>query len=124
MLEDYFSGYLSFKASATGEAWARERENKRRLLKHVFSKEMLRKASDEEFIKALTDGLSSLWAMAIWTKRERRISQIIERNGVKKLRDLFYDLIYGSAPLEERFDRFLANMGFGCSCCNRDTMLC
>ena len=110
LLKDYFSGYLSFKASATGEAWARERGYKRRLLSHAFSKKMLREVSDEEFIKALTDALSSLWAMAVWTKRERRINQIIERNGVKKLRDMFYDLIYGSAPLEERFDNFLANV--------------
>lgn len=110
LLRDYFSGYLSFKASATGEAWTREREEKRKLLSHAFSKKMLKEVSDEEFIKALTDALSSLWAMAIWTKRERRINQIVERNGVKKLRDMFHDLIYGSASLEERFDSFLANI--------------
>ena len=110
LLKNYLSGYLSFKASTTGEAWSRERENKRRLLSRAFSKEMLKEASDEEFIKTLTDALSSLWAMAVWTKRERRINQIIERNGVKKLRDMFYNLIYGSAPLEERFDSFLANI--------------
>ncbi len=71
---------------------------------------MLREASDEEFIKAVTDFYHPFWAMAVWTKRERRINQIIERNGVKKLRDMFYVLIYGSAPLEERFDSFLANV--------------
>lgn len=110
LLKNYFSGYSYFKASVTGEAWTREREDKRRLLLHVFSKEMLREVSDEDFIKALMNALSSLWAMALWTKRERRINQIIERNGIKKLRDMFYDLIYGSAPLEERFDSFLANI--------------
>ena len=60
---------------------------------------MLREASDEEFVKALMEVLSSLWAMAVWTKREQRINQIIGRNGVNKLRDLFYDLIYGDSPL-------------------------
>jgi len=110
LLRDYFSSYLYFKASERGRMWAKEREDKRRLLLHAFSEEMLRKASDKEFIEALKSALSSLWAMAIWTKREQRINQIIERNGVKKLRDMFYDLIYGSAPLEERFDNFLANV--------------
>ena len=110
ILRDYFSGYLSFKASETGKAWAKEREDKRRLLLRAFSKEMLKEASDEEFIKTLMKALSSLWAMAVWTKREQRISQIIERNGVDKLRALFYDLIYGDSPLEERFDSFLTNV--------------
>ena len=110
LLKDYFSSYLSFKVSETGKAWTKEREDKRRLLLQAFSKEMLKEASDEEFIETLMKALSSLWAMAVWTKREQRISQIIERNGVKKLRGLFYDLIYGDSPLEERFDGFLANI--------------
>lgn len=110
LVKEYFPDYLYFKASATGEAWAKEREDKRRLLLHVFSKEVLKEVSDEEFVKALTNALSSLWAMAVWIKRERRINQIIERNGVKKLRDMFYDLIYGTTSLEERFDNFLANV--------------
>ena len=32
LLKNYFSGYLSFKASETGKAWTKEREDKRRLL--------------------------------------------------------------------------------------------
>jgi len=75
--KDYFSDYLSFRASAMGEKWAREREDKRRLLSYSFSKEMLREVADEEFVKAFTDALSSLWAMAVWKKREQHINQII-----------------------------------------------
>lgn len=93
-----------------GEEWTREREAKKMIISHAFSKKMLREASDEEFIKAFTDALSSLWAMAVWTKREQRINQIIKRNGVKKLREMFYELIYGGAPLEERFDNFLTDV--------------
>ena len=110
MLKSYLSSFQSFKATDTGKAWTREREEKRQLLSYAFSKKMLREASDEEFIRALTDALKSLWAMGIWVKREQRINRIIERNGVGKLRDKFYELIYGSAPLEERFDSFLANV--------------
>jgi hypothetical protein len=110
LLENYFSRYLSFKSSETGKAWTKEREDKRRLLLRAFSEKMLKEDSDEEFIRALIEALSSLWAMAVWTKREQRINQIIERNGVKKLRDMFYELIYGEGPLEERFDNFLANV--------------
>ena len=110
LLKNYFFGYLSFKASETGKAFTKEREDKRRLLTQAFSKEMLKEASDEEFAQTLMKALSSLWAMAIWTKREQRINQIIERNGVKRLREMFYDLIYGSGSLEERFDKFRANV--------------
>ena len=110
LLRNYLDGYKSFKQSETGKAWSREREEKKRLFSHAFSKEMLREASDEEFIKALIKVLDSLWAMGIWVKREQRIKQIIERNGVKRLRDMFYELIYGDSPLEERFDNFLASI--------------
>ncbi|WP_131160830.1 hypothetical protein [Aeropyrum pernix] len=110
LLKNYFSGYLSFMASEIGKALTKEKEDKRRLLTQAFSKEMLKEASDEEFAQILVKALSSLWAMAIWTKREQRINQIIERNGVKRLRDMFYDLIYGSGSLEERFDKFRANV--------------
>ena len=110
LLRNYFSGYLSFRSSETGRAWAREREEKKRLLSHAFSEKMLKEASDEEFVNVLTNALSSLWAMAIWTRREERINTIISRNGVKKLRDMFYYLIYSDDPLEVRFDNFRKNV--------------
>jgi len=110
LLRDYYRGYASFKTSTTGIAWNKEREDKKKLLTQVFSKEMLRDANDEEFVTALTNALSSLWAMAVWTKREQRINQIIKRNGIKKLRDKFYDLIYGDSTLEKRFDDFLSSI--------------
>ncbi len=110
LLRNYFDSYKSFKQSEISRDWSREREEKKHLFSYAFSKKMLRKASDEEFIKALVDALDPLWAMAVWVKREQRIKQIIERNGVKRLRGMFYDLIYGNAPLEERFDNFLASI--------------
>ena len=110
LLEEYFSSYMAFRRSEKGRAWAEEREDKKRILSNTFSKEMLRKASDEEFVKALRIALSSLWAIAaVWTKVEHHVSQIIEKNGVDKLRALFYDLIYGERPLEDRLDNFLAS---------------
>ena len=71
LLKSYLSSFQSFKATDTGKAWTREREEKRQLLSYAFSKKMLREASDEEFIRALTDALKFLWAMGIWVKREQ-----------------------------------------------------
>jgi len=116
IIKEYISGYLTFKNGEVGKTWAKEREDKKRVFSHVFSKKMLKEASDEEFVEALREALLSLWAMHVWTKPEQRINQIIERNGIKKLRDMFYDLIYGNAPLEQRFKEFLDNVwGLGVS---------
>lgn len=109
-LKDYIPGYLSFRASKEGESWTSERERKRRLLQRTFSEEMLRKASDEEFAKKLAEALSSLWTLAMWRNLDQHINKIIEQNGVKKLREMFYALIYGNGPFEKRFDNFLDNV--------------
>lgn len=106
-LEDLFKGYREWRRSRQGLRWVREKNMKRVLFSHVFSKETLEKASDEEFQKALTAALMTLWSMDVWVYPEKRIQQIIMKNGVRNLRPLFKDLLYGRNPFEDRFTRFL-----------------
>ena len=106
----YYTEYKEFKNTDSGRSWSREREVKKKLLASTFSKQILKEASDKEFVNAFIKVLSNLWAMAVWTKREQRINKIIERNGTKKLREELYELIYGNTPFENRFDRFLSNI--------------
>ena len=48
----------------------------------------------------------NLWASGMWGNKDYRTNTILEENGIEKIRISLNDLLYGSDPLETRFDNF------------------
>lgn len=65
----------------------------------------------EESIKNLDEFkfgeiISKLWATQIWFNKDYIIKKIIEVNGITKLKDELYNLLYGNETINVRYDRF------------------
>ncbi len=115
-LANYLEGYKQFLKTSQGTKWEKERKEKIKIFQKVFSKEMLSQEQISDFEQGLRRVLKDLWAMAIWTNKDRRIEEIIEKNGIDLLRREFYELLYGQDALHVRFDRFLEKVwGLGVS---------
>ena len=67
-----------------------------------FTREVLLNMSEEQ----LYDYIAPLWAMAMWGNKHYQIDNIIEANGMDLLREQFANLIYGTSPIEKRWDEF------------------
>ncbi|RRD59926.1 hypothetical protein [Tannerella forsythia] len=67
-----------------------------------FTREVLLNMSEEQ----LYDYIAPLWAMAMWGNKHYQIDNIIEANGMDLLRKQFANLIYGTSPIEKRWDEF------------------
>lgn len=67
-----------------------------------FTREVLLNMSEEQ----LYDYIAPLWAMAMWGNKYYQIDNIIEANGMDLLRKQFANLIYGTSPIEKRWDEF------------------
>ena len=50
--------------------------------------------------------IENLWSFNMWGSKANRANQILENNGIEKIRRSLNDLLYGSKPLETRFDNF------------------
>ena len=58
--------------------------------------------------------ISKLWAMIIWGNKHYKIDEYISNNGFDNLKKSIAQLLYGSAPIEERWDIFNDKIkGFG-----------
>lgn len=67
-----------------------------------FTRKVLLNMSEEQ----LYDYIAPLWAMAMWGNKHYQIDNIIEANGMDLLRKQFSNLIYGTSPIEKRWDEF------------------
>lgn len=104
--------HVLFKACSEYQKWFstnkkqalleyREREELA-LQTRSFTKEVLLNMSEEQ----LYDYISPLWAMAMWGNKHYQVDNIIEANGMDLLRKQFANLIYGTSPIEKRWDEF------------------
>lgn len=67
-----------------------------------FTEGILLNMSEEQ----LYEYISPLWAMAMWGNKHYQIDNIIEANGMGLLRQQFANLIYGTSPIQKRWDEF------------------
>ena len=50
--------------------------------------------------------IENLWSFNMWGSKPKRARKILNDNGIENIRRSLNDLLYGSKPLEERFDDF------------------
>ena len=54
--------------------------------------------------------MSKLWALRMWGSKPHIVNYIIERNGMDTLRSELAELVWGSAPIADRWDRCRASV--------------
>lgn len=104
-LNKYFSD-LNKTQSLSDLNERNERENFYR----SFTYEKIINMDEDEFYEYI----SKLWAMIIWGNKHYIIDKYISDNGFDHLKKSIANLLYGSEPIEQRWDNFKDNIkGFG-----------
>jgi hypothetical protein len=62
----------------------------------------IRRFNEDEFYEYI----SKLWAMRIWGNKKYVIDKLINDNGFDKVKNELAELVWGSLPVEKRWDRF------------------
>lgn len=79
-----------------------ERERRLNYFK-TLSKEKIQNLTEVDFGEII----SMLWASGFWVNKDYLINTIISSNGMDKIRKEMFNLLYGSAPPEQRYQKFM-----------------
>ena len=91
-------------ASYYDESWAERIERKRYY--QSFTKDKLMDMTEENFLEYI----SKLWSMLIWGNKKYVVDKLIADNGFVVLKNQLADLLYGTSPIENRWDLFLKSI--------------
>lgn len=103
LLKSHLQHYLAYQKKHPSEAADNAEDRADRIQTYLaWSSDRMRRASPEE----LVGFFSPLWGMAMWGNKEYQVNQMISDNGLEILRDNLAELLWGDAPLANRWDRF------------------
>lgn len=71
-----------------------------------FTEEKLLTMTDDDFLEYI----SKLWSMLIWGNKKYIVNKLIDDNGFDHLKQHLAQLLYGTSPVESRWDSFLKNV--------------
>ena len=71
-----------------------------------FTKSRLMAMSEDDFLKYI----SGLWSMLIWGNKKYVVDKLIADNGFGPLKKQLAELLYGTAPVEKRWNGFLKSV--------------
>ena len=83
------------------ENWRERKERKEYY--QSFTKDNLLAMTEEDFLEYI----SKLWSMLIWGNKKYVVDKLIQDNGFTNLKRHISELLYGSDPVEKRWDVFL-----------------
>lgn len=86
------------------ENWTERKERKEYY--QSFTKEKLLAMTEDDFLEYI----SKLWSMLIWGNKEYVVDKLIADNGFRALKEQLAELLYGSRPIEKRWDAFLKSI--------------
>ena len=86
------------------ELWQSRAE--RRSYYRSFTREKLLAMTEEEFLTYV----SKLWSMLIWGNKKYVVDKLIGDNGFAHIKQQLSELLYGSAPVDKRWNSFLKNV--------------
>lgn len=84
--------------------WAERRE--RKLYYQSFTKDKLLSMTEDEFLEYV----SKLWSMLIWGNKKYVVDKLIADNGFLALKKQLAELLYGTSPVDKRWDLFLKSV--------------
>lgn len=86
------------------ENWAERKERKEYY--QSFTKDKLLAMTEADFLEYI----SKLWSMLIWGNKKYVVDKMIADNGFSTLKKQLAELLYGSNPIEKRWDAFLKSI--------------
>lgn len=86
------------------ENWTERKERKEYY--QSFTKDKLIAMTEEEFLEYI----SKLWSMLIWGNKKYVVDKLIADNGFVTLKKQLVELLYGTSPIEKRWDVFLKSI--------------
>ena len=94
------------KANATyyNDNWSERKE--RKLYYQSFTKDKLIAMSEDDFFEYI----SRLWSMLIWGNKKYVVDKLISDNGFDTLKKHLAELLYGTTPIEKRWNNFLKSV--------------
>lgn len=96
-----FSQKRKSNAAYYEENWEERKERKEYY--QSFTKNKLLSMTEEDFLEYI----SKLWSMLIWGNKKYVVDKLIQDNGFANLKKHIAELLYGSDPIEKRWDLFL-----------------
>ena len=101
-----FAFLKNYKSNAAyyEDHWAERRE--RKLYYQSFTKDKLLSMTEDEFLEYI----SKLWSMLIWGNKKYVVDKLIADNGFLALKKQLAELLYGTSPIEKRWDLFLKSV--------------
>ncbi|MEM0203932.1 MAG: hypothetical protein QXO16_08640 [Archaeoglobaceae archaeon] len=101
-INNFLPGFRKWLETDDGKEFLRERDEKMRNIKNLLSRDAIEGISEQDF----THIIASLWAYGWVKKKEYLVNTILESTDFNTLKSELKNLLYGSAPLAERYDRF------------------
>ena len=84
--------------------WAERKE--RKAYYQSFTKDKLLAMTEDDFFAYI----SRLWSMLMWGNKKFVVDKLIADNGFDALKKYLAELLYGTAPIEKRWDEFLRSV--------------
>lgn len=99
-----FTKKQSANAAYYEENWNERKERKEYY--QSFTKDKLLAMTEEDFLEYI----SKLWAVLMWGNKKYVVDKLIADNGFSALKTKLVELLYGSDPVEWRWDIFLKSV--------------
>jgi hypothetical protein len=106
-LQSAISAFVKNKkanAAYYDENWTERKE--RKAYYQSFTKDKLLAMTEEDFFEYI----SRLWSMLIWGNKKYVVDKLIADNGFDALKKQLAELLYGTAPIEKRWNSFLKSV--------------
>lgn len=91
-------------AAYYADNWSERKERKKYY--QSFTKDKIIAMTEDEFLEYI----SKLWSMLIWGNKKYVVDKLIADNGFIPLKKQLAELLYGTSPVEKRWDLFLKSV--------------
>lgn len=99
-----FSKHQNTNAAYYEDNWSERKERKEYY--QSFTKDKLIAMTEDEFLEYI----SKLWSMLIWGNKKYVVDKLIADNGLLTLKKQLAELLYGTSPVDKRWDLFLKSV--------------
>ncbi|MEM3104282.1 MAG: hypothetical protein QXD69_02115 [Candidatus Bathyarchaeia archaeon] len=101
-ITSFLPGFKKWLDTDEGREFLREREDKEREFRTLLNAAAIDQLSESDFRRIIV----SLWAYVGWTNKDYVADRILKSTDFNTLKSELKNLLYGSAPLASRYDRF------------------
>lgn len=99
-----FAKHQNTNAAYYEDNWSERKERKEYY--QSFTKDKLIAMTEDEFLEFI----SKLWSMLIWGNKKYVVDKLIADNGFLPLKKQLAELLYGTSPVDKRWDLFLKSV--------------